>query len=221
MKILFFVIGINFGCTNLCFSQNLPAPMQLEPSNGSNGIAGSYSNSYLIKWDSVPNATYYEFVASDNHLCFNGCPGDTRTGKPGNTSAIIYNLPSNKWYYWIVRAYLNNGDTTNSSGIWSFRTVTSGNENPYITVSIDPLTDKINIGVEWVVEPDVQKIAYSVYTELGQEVIAEGKITLIRNEFIRQEWFPISSVALNPGTYLFKFTKDKNNQQIIIKVVVV
>jgi len=196
------------------------APLQISPTNGSNGVSGTASNSFIIQWDTVPNAAYYEWVISNSHLCFKGCAGDTRDGTTVNTSAVSFNFPPNSWYYWIVRAILTTGDTTGSSPIFSFRTVSSENENPYITLSVDAASDKINIGVEWVIEPQVKELTYDLYTEAGQKIISAEKIKLKQDQAIRQEWYPITSISLQPGNYVFVFTRDINNQQITKKITV-
>jgi len=79
---------------------------------GGNGYNGSTPRSFIIQWDSVANTLYYEYVVSDNSLCFAGCTGDTRHDLVANNYGVESNLTLNKWYYWIVRAILKNGDTT-------------------------------------------------------------------------------------------------------------
>lgn len=202
------------------FGQVAPAPQQLSPPNGSAGNSGAVSNSFIIRWDTVPNAAFYQYVISDNHLCFKGCAGDTREGTIGNTSAISYNFPPNRWYYWIVRAILTTGDTTASSGIWSFRTESSDKEAPYITVSLDAPSDKVSIGIEWTIQPDVKKLTYEVLNEAGQKIITNEIIILKQDLAIRQEWFPISVASLQAGTYYFIFTTEFK-KQIKKKVVII
>lgn len=202
----------------LSFSQS--PPQQLSPANGSNGVSGAVSNSFIIKWDTVSNAAYYQYVISNNHLCFNGCAGDTREGTTTNTSAILYNFPPNTWYYWIVRAVLTTGDTTASSGIWSFKTENSGEESSYISINQDPGSDKITVGIEWVVDPSVRELNYDIINEKGQQILMEQNIKLTKDPAIRQEWFPISSVAFQSGTYYFIFRTDFK-KEIIKKVIIV
>lgn len=221
LKALIYTLAIVGSVNHASYAQVVPAPQQVSPLNGSPGNPGAVSNSFIIKWDTVPNAAYYEWVISDNHLCFKGCAGDTRQQTTLNTSAISYNFPPNKWYYWIVRAILNNGDTTASSPISSFRTESSGADDlPYITISLDATNDKVGIGIEWAIQPDVKELTYDVVSEAGQKIITDGTITLKKDPAIRQEWFPISVALLQAGTYYFVFTTEFK-KQIVKKVVII
>lgn len=102
-----------------CLS-SVHAQTHLEPENGGDGLPGIVTGSFTIKWATVDSFSIYEYIMSDNPLCFTGCPGDTRQKKTISNSVTEFNLQEDVWYYWITRVYYLDGDTSYWSGISSF-----------------------------------------------------------------------------------------------------
>ena len=73
----------------LC-AQTAQAQQHVSPRNGAKGVPGPFIHSFVIEWEAVPGAIGYEYVLSDNPLCFAGCPGDTRQERVTNTFAVEY-----------------------------------------------------------------------------------------------------------------------------------
>ena len=87
MNKLFLKIILLAGFCDPTYSQE-----PLAPPNGGDGIPGPFDKSFSIHWAPYPNAQAYEYVMSDNPLCFAGCPGDTRQRVLADTFATEYNL---------------------------------------------------------------------------------------------------------------------------------
>jgi len=89
-------IGIIF----FLIANSLTAQIHLAPQSGSEGIPGSVVNSFVFKWAAEVGAVDYGYVLSNNRLCFETCPGDTRQQKTGgDTTAIEYDLIADRSFY--------------------------------------------------------------------------------------------------------------------------
>ncbi len=196
------------------------APMQLAPANGATGINGPVSGSYIMTWSSVPNAISYQWVNSNNHLCFYGCAGDTRTGITNDTSVIIYYISDNEWRYWIVRAFLSNGDTTDAYLIFSFLPKKDSTEAPLFSISPNPAKDFITISLDWYSNSTLNKLSYTVIDFNGRTIAINKEITLVKNQFIRNEKHTLELSPLSPGIYFVIITLDTNFLQYIEKAII-
>ena len=202
-------------------AQNLNPPVQLQPPDGGLGLASPVSGAWIMTWSSVPDAAYYQWVNSNNHLCFYGCAGDTRTENTPDTNGVVYYIPNQEWRYWIVRAILTNGDTTGSSPIHSFRAMKSGAEEiPLFTLSPNPTHQFISLSAEWYINPKVNKLNISIYKIDGTVIIENRSLRLNKNIYIRKEQHQLDTPALNPGIYLVKITEDYTYQEYILKAVI-
>ena len=194
--------------------------VQLAPANGANGISGPTSGSYIMTWSSMPNAVSYQWINSNNHLCFYGCAGDTRTGITNDTNVIVYNIPVNEWRYWIVRAFLSNGDTTSSTGIFSFLPKGDGTNVSLFSIAPNPAKEYITVSVDWFSNPKLNKITYTVIDLYGKPIVANKEFTLTKAAFIRNEKHTLELPPLSPGIYFVIITLDINYQQFIENVII-
>ncbi len=217
--LLFVFFSLTFSAGK-SFAQSVFPPTQLAPANGTNGIRASASGSYIMIWSSLPNAVAYQWVNSNNHLCFLGCPGDTRTETTADTNTIVYNIPVNEWRYWIVRAFLSNGDTTASTPIFSFLPKKDGTETPLFSIVPNPAKEYITVSVDWFSNPQLNKIIYTVIDLYGKTLVANKEYVLAKDPFIRNEKHTLELPPLSPGIYSVIITLDYNNRQFIEKVVV-
>lgn len=96
-----------FLATNLGYSQE-----HLLPISGNRGIPGTVTGSFIFEWENIPDALAYEYVITNNELCFAGCPGDTRQAITNNTQAVEYALLDSTFYFWITRIIYEVGDTS-------------------------------------------------------------------------------------------------------------
>lgn len=202
-------------------AQNGNPPMQLQPADGSLGLPGIVSGSWIMSWSSVPGVAYYQWVNSNNHLCFYGCAGDTRSENTTDTNGVVYYIPNQEWRYWIVRAILTNGDTTSSSPIHSFRATKANVEDiPLFTISSNPSHQYISLSVEWYINPKVSKLNVNIYTIDG--IIIEENISLLLNKnlFIRKEIHQLPTIALSKGIYIVRIADDATFQEYVLKAVV-
>jgi len=202
---------------------NVYAQQHLEPVNGADGSPGSITGSFTIKWASVDSVSNYEYIVSDNPLCFNGCPGDTRQRFSGDTTATEYNMQEGKWYYWITRIYYLNGDTSYWSGISSFLAKTPPQPDPdeIIKVSPNPCPNKeVVLKIDWATNPDAREITVIIHSLLGFR-LAEVVVEKSGN---RYQDYPLSLPSNAKGTYIAVFIVGDNpnnpNNRITKKIIV-
>ncbi|MEM9984071.1 MAG: hypothetical protein AAF804_03160 [Bacteroidota bacterium] len=171
------------------------------PTNGEEGIPGTIPNSYVISWRTLPEATGYEYVLSDNPLCFEGCAGDTRQAYVRDTLAIEFNLAPQRRYYWIIRTYLKDGDTTEWSLIYSFSTSQTDFERRMIQPAPSLVEDGVlRFRLDWAQNPRANTLDLTLISPGGQLLLSrriQHAETLIRYQDL--SW-PLPQ--LGPGTYL-------------------
>jgi hypothetical protein len=185
-------------------------PIQRFPENGKDGYNGSTPRSYIVEWDSLSGAAYYEYVITDNSLCFLGCSGDTRMDQVAATHAVERNLVQEKWYYWIVRAYMKNGDTSFFSPIHSFYTRPRPEDSrSFFTLCPNLITEgTMDIQAVWNIDPDITHFSYKVYTTYGELLITSEQFTLIKSELEETELFPVRLTSLTTGMYFVEITTN-------------
>jgi hypothetical protein len=199
------------------------AQVHLEPANGANGIPGPITNSFIIKWASFDSILYYEYIMSDNPLCFEGCPGDTRQNTTPDTTTTEYNLQEGKIYYWITRMHYVNGDTSFWSVIPSsfIANWTEEEKDEIIKISPNPcLNKKVVLKVDWGVNPDAKEITISLYSVLG----IKKRESVIEKNNTRYQDYEFSVPTLAQGTYFAVFILDDNpnnpNNRITKKIII-
>lgn len=192
------------------------------PENGGNGISWRYNKSFVITWEAVENAVAYEYVISDNPLCFRGCSGDTRYAMVKDTVAISFEMQDNKWYYWTTRV-ITETDTSYWSEISSFLTSVPENGPQLFTVFPNPLQtgEPLQISVDWFSNPRAREIEVTLYDTRGN-LLSKEKYNKSKGP-VRFESFEIRS-KVPPGNYIAIFIIDDNphvpENRIIKKIVV-
>jgi hypothetical protein len=205
-----------------CIQYHCYAQKHLLPPNGGDGIPGPYYGSFEITWASVDNAVEYEYVMSNNPLCFAGCPGDTRQRLLTDTVALEYNLQEDVWYYWITRVIYGENDTTGWSNISSFLAKTPESGGGFLQIYPNPsLDNKFIINVDWTVNP-VAKL-------INVELINYNGFTIFEGEFnktpgFRFQNFAIDATGTSPGVLICVIKIDDNpnnpNNTIIQKIII-
>lgn len=197
-------LGIFIASINPCFSQ-----VHIAPENGADGIPGVVPKSFTIEWAPVPGARAYEYVMSDNPLCFTGCPGDTRQWIVQTTTATEYNLQTDTWYYWITRVYFETGDTTEWTFISSFFATTPKSKGNFIELSPHPsMGENISFKIDWGINPDATEIKLDVYTTSGQ--LLRNWVFKKTSNGIRFEDVRVPRESLANGIYLIRFSVNDN-----------
>ncbi len=218
-KLKFITILLVFlAVNNITHAQLIP--IQISPANGAKGNNGPVSGSYIMTWSSVPNAISYEWVNSNNPSCYFGCAGDTRSGITFDTSAIVYYIPDNEWRFWIVRAFLSNGDTTDTNLIFSFLPQKDSLEAPVISITPNPAREFVTISIDWYNNSTTNKLLYTVINMHGSIIANNKEITLVKNQFIRNEKHKLELPPLSPGIYFVIVTLDTNFIQYTEKVII-
>ncbi len=182
------------------------SPTQRIPGNGENGWYGSTPRSFIVQWDTLADVDYYEYVISDNSLCFAGCSGDTRHGTLTNNFAVERNLMLNKWYYWIIRAVMKNEDTTFYSPIHSFYTLARPEDSQqYFTLGPNTITNaSMDIRVAWPIDPQINSFNYNIFNSFGELLKTSGDIFPEKNELKQTEIFPVGLIGFQPGLYFIE-----------------
>ncbi|MEL7529871.1 MAG: hypothetical protein AAFN10_01110 [Bacteroidota bacterium] len=196
------IIAPLFACLFLSLSfQTAAAQLNRFPANGEDGVPSAVPNSFLIGWSPFEGAAYYEYVLTDNAQCFIGCAGDTRLEAGADTVAVEYNLQPNRWYYWIVRIYFANGDTSEFSSIYSFFTEQPEDQQRLLTVASNPIVGgTAKLLIDWAQNEDAFEAQINIYDQNGnprkRETIRRG-LTALRFEEVL---VPISDL---PSGYYF------------------
>jgi len=183
------------------------AQPHLSPRHGEPGVPGPFPRSFIIEWGAVPGAVAYEYVLSDNPLCFAGCPGDTRQQKVTGTSAVEYNLQEDVWYYWITRVYMNDGEISVWTGITSFLALTPEPYSEIVQIAPNPAHERLKLYVDWGVSPVSLFVTAEIYDLLGRRLA--GPITFHKSS-PRFEIFDLPIPALPKGNYIGLFLLDGN-----------
>jgi Secretion system C-terminal sorting domain len=200
------------------------AQIHLEPVNGANGIPGPVTSSFIIKWASFDSILYYEYIVSDNPLCFEGCPGDTRQNITPDTVATEYNFQEGKMYYWVTRMHYLNGDTSYWSTVpSSFLAKTPPESNPDEIVTILPnpcVKENITFKIDWYVNPKAREMNISVYSVFGVKIYESNA----KKEGNRYQELKLDVSAFTKGSYITIFTLDDNpnnpNNRITKKIII-
>ncbi|MEL6673810.1 MAG: hypothetical protein AAFR61_16510 [Bacteroidota bacterium] len=181
----------------------LNAQVHLFPENGGDGIPGAAPHSYVIGWGRIQEAFAYEYVVSDNPFCFAGCAGDTRQFTVFDTAAVEYNLVPETWYYWITRAYLDNGDTTHWSLISSFLTAKPSDGSRLLKVGQNPVLDgQIRVIVDWSIDPEAPDIRLRLINMQGVTLTTHTHRR--GGSLLRFEEVSLPTPPLISGTYLLQ-----------------
>lgn len=185
------------------------AQVHLEPKNGANGISGFITNSFIIKWAAVDSAASYEYIMSDNPLCFEGCPGDTRQNFTLDTTATEYNLQEGKFYYWITRIYFLNGDTSFWSAVPSsfLARWVEKEKDEIIKVAPNPCINKeMILKIDWAINPRAKEISIELFSVFGIKV----KEAVVQKESTRFQEVKFNLSSLKNGIYIALIVIDDN-----------
>lgn len=200
----------------ICFlflcSLSVSAQPHIYPKNGEDGLPGTESNSFLIGWQTIPNAIGYQYVMSDNPRCFVGCSGDTRFQTVTDTFAVEFNLQQDHWYYWITRIIYVNGDTSLWSTISSF--VTTGIEDsPQMITPTNPTAHEgLTLHIDWGLDPNAVELNYRLININGYEMIADSYSK--PHPDLRFDRFSIPTPALPGGYYVLEVRIRRTNSLI-------
>jgi len=173
------------------------------PDTGEAGIPGTVPNSYVIGWEPVEGALGYEYVVSDNPQCFVGCSGDTRQQFVVDTAAVEFNLQAERFYYWIIRTYFSEGDTSAWSFIFSFSTQATDFTRRMIVPAPNPIENQqIRLRLDWAQNPEAEGVSLTLINRQGAKVrTADRTYTRQLARFDHIEW---EAADLPAGVYVLR-----------------
>lgn len=215
--------AIFFGLILFLITDFSLAQIHLAPQSGSDGIPGSVANSFVIKWAAEAGAVDYEYVMSNNRLCFETCPGDTRQQKTGgDTTAIEYDLINDRWYYWITRVIYENGEVSDWSPISNFFTQTPEDQEKIATIAPNPIPNKtLHLNIDWAVNINARSLNVQILNLNGQFI---GEAFQIEKQLERFQRFSVPLAFVPAGTYLLQIAVDEQqnevSNQFILKMIV-
>ena len=193
------------------------------PENGAKGIPGTVPNSFIIGWKPFEDAIGYEYVVSDNPLCFVGCAGDTRQAMVTDTLAQEFNLQENTWYYWITRIIHASGDTSHWSLISSFFTESpSDSDAKMLSIAPNPVIyPTLNLRLDWAQNPEANTVEGVIYDQNGNP---RREFSFNRLFGVRFEDIEMSIDGLPAGMYILQARVNGNqnnlNNLFTIKMIV-
>lgn len=201
----------------------LMAQTHLAPQTGGDGIPGTVANSFIIKWAHEPGVADYEYVMSNNRMCFETCPGDTRQHKTGgDTTATEMNLIADRWYYWITRVIYKNGEVSDWTAISNFYTKTPVGGGKIAIIAPNPVKDKVlKISIDWVVNINARSLTMYILDMNGHEIAPPFQINKEVGRFQKES---LSLYFLPTGSYFIRTVIDEkqsdSESQFILKMIV-
>jgi len=170
------------------------------PDEQEKGISGPELHSFVLGWLPDPAAIGYEYVLSDNRLCFAGCSGDTRQAYTSDTFAIEYGLTVGRPYFWITRIHFANGDTSEWSSISSFQ-AENDSLRPLISIVPQPAsTEKIDLWIDWAAFKDLGEVTLTLF-DMGGRQIGTAQTFLGSLSARRIQEVSLTQSGLRPGRY--------------------
>jgi hypothetical protein len=132
------------------------------------------------------------------------------------------NLIPEKWYYWIVRAYLKDGDTTVFSAIHSFYTrPRPEDQRSFFTLSPNLISNgEMYIQTVWNIDPGIYSFSYKIYNSGGDILISSEQNILSQSELMEIELFPVSLYSLRTGIYFIEISTNQSKAPERLKFLV-
>lgn len=195
------------------------------PANGSLGVEGQLSNSFVIRWSPVEGIESYEYVLTDNPNCFAGCGGDTRQKKIVDTLAVEFALQSNTWYYWIIKYNFSDSTESTWSPIFSFLATKSKESSPIISAFPTLFSSgdhELTVELNWEANPTFSIYSFQL-SAISGEFFFSSPTYIKETTSLRFESRIIKIPNLPPGLYFIEFllqndgnTKIERFQQKIV-----
>jgi hypothetical protein len=196
-------------CFFLMSSLAMLAQEHLGPIDGRPGTPGTVPGSFLINWEDIPDAIGYEYVLTNNELCFANCPGDTRMAVVQSSEAIEYDLMDSTFYFWITRIIYGEGDTSAWTLPSYFLATAPDLSRPVIvTSSTEPGT--LRVRLDWSALAAVESVWFEVLD-------FQGKTVAINKEKIRRQgvgrrftFETMQAPSVQAGNYILRLWAQSN-----------
>lgn len=205
----------------ICWISASFAQVHKFPDHGGKGVPGAFPYSFVLGWGGVEDVRSYQYVISDNPLCFSGCSGDTREGFIADTFLVVYNMEPDRWYYWITRMIMADGDTSEWSLISSFLTETPDHTARLVSVGGNPLSERlIPLRFDWALNPEATHITYKIFNQNGT-LMESGQFFRTIGFRLEEKIIPVP--YFTPGMYILAVEVGNNlnnfNNRFTIKIV--
>lgn len=212
------------GCLLFLSSSGLLGQVHRFPAHGGEGVPGTVPFSYALGWSKVPGALGYEYVISDNPLCFAGCTGDTRQQYVRDTAVVEFNFQPEKWYYWITRIHEGEQDTSEWSLISSFFTRPANDAPGIVNVAPNPVgPEGLHVRLDWAQNPLATAIDFSL-RDLQGRILVDWTHHRLGAAVLRFEEVTAPPQELGPGWYFLqarvRSSVENTNNLINIKILV-
>lgn len=191
----------------------LQAQVHALPEHQAMGIPGPQPRSYVITWHPAPEAVAYEYVLTDNFLCFAGCAGDTRQGATADTFLVGYELLEGRPYYWITRVMFADSSYSQWSLISEFQAEAPPVQE-LVRVAPNPVRGPVRVYLDWAAIPDVDYVSVQVLDRNGQQVRPGFTVwpTFAAFRIDEQTW---KQTDLPAGTFIFLFTAQTREGRVL------
>jgi hypothetical protein len=173
------------------------------PESGGDGTPARAEGAFVIGWKSYPGAIAYEYVLTNNFLCFIGCAGDTRHFTVTDTFAIEYELIPETWYYWITRMHFADSVASDWTAISNFYTPRFEDQEPLIWYPNPVSGDEVFMKVDWTAEPEAVRAVARLLSTDGRQIAASAAMTQSAGE-LRFSETRLGLEGVGPGMYLLQ-----------------
>lgn len=192
------------------------AQSPLLPTKGDPGVPGLVPGSFVVTWSPAPNAVGYQYLITDNELCYENCPGDTRMGITSGTKAVEFDLRAGRNYYWTIRAIFASEDT----GRWALNSYFVA-ETPPITPILTTFTSSgvLYARIDWGAISGITEINLSIQGLHGNTVYPNVQQVSLSGVSQRVQLIPLNRNLLRPGMYIIWAEISLRNQETLFRQV--
>ncbi|MFK7972276.1 MAG: hypothetical protein AB8F95_18040 [Bacteroidia bacterium] len=179
----------------------------IAPPKGGNGVPGVVEGSFIIRWAPVPGAIGYEYVLTNNELCFANCPGDTRQEVVTSTEAVEYSLADSTFYFWITRVIFAAGDTSEWTGNPNYFLATTPDRSRPLAVASREGADaqELRFRLDWSALADAESITLELLDMQGKVVATIPDEIRRQGGTQRNTWYRYTLAArLRQGAYILR-----------------
>lgn len=197
-------------CFFLLSAMSLLSQEHLGPIDGRPGTPGTVPGSFLIDWVEIPDAIAYEYVLTNNELCFANCPGDTRQAIVKNSESIEYDLQDSTFYFWITRIIYGVGDTS-AWTLPSYFFATAPDLSRPVLVASSAESGAIRLRLDWSALASAESVSMEVLDFQGKRVA--GSDERIRRQGVGRRFIfeTIRLPNLPAGNYILRLWAHSND----------
>jgi len=173
-----------------------------------------FKDSYIISWPKQEGVKQYDYIVTDNSLCFRGCAGDTKEGIVNDTSLLVAPNYPGRNYFWRISPVKSETDTNRYwSEIKVFNTLSSSDSKPtdWITISPNPSSSNLlKLTLDWLVVQNEATYDCLIYDSKGNVVSRYENFSPKNRDDLRFSSHDFDLHGLKTGHYFLLLSSKKD-----------